>query len=112
MHECPECGQACDCDGEDTWVSWPYNLDCMHECELFDDDDEYEYIPEDERLQDLSLPVTRSAELRNEAETGEQKSPTCNPNQHVWKEEYYGYKCERCQTFIPYGSEPWVITDD
>lgn len=40
MHECPECGQACDCDGEDTWndigsSDW---LNCSHECE-FDDDD-------------------------------------------------------------------------
>lgn len=41
MHECPWCGQACDCDGEDTWVD---TLDCTHLCEEedeegFDDDD-------------------------------------------------------------------------
>jgi hypothetical protein len=40
MHECPECGQACDCDGEDTWNNigssdW---LNCEHECEDMDDD--------------------------------------------------------------------------
>lgn len=56
MHECPECGQACDCDGEDTWIGYPYNLDCTHDCEdewredydNFDDDydDDYEYPPE------------------------------------------------------------------
>lgn len=38
MHECPECGQTCDCDGEDLWHSWPFNLDCTHECEEEDDD--------------------------------------------------------------------------
>lgn len=21
MHECPECGQACDCDGDDTFMN-------------------------------------------------------------------------------------------
>ena len=68
MHECPECGQACDCDGEDVWHSFPYNLDCTHECELFDEDDVDEYIPPDERLEEVSLPVTRDAQLRNEAD--------------------------------------------
>lgn len=38
MHECPECGQTCDCDGEDIWRDWPFNLDCTHECEKDDDD--------------------------------------------------------------------------
>ena len=37
MHECPECGQACDCDGEDIWND-AAALDCIHECE--DDYDE------------------------------------------------------------------------
>lgn len=27
MHECPECGQACDCDGDDTWMDTD---DCTH----------------------------------------------------------------------------------
>lgn len=38
MHACPECGMACDCDGEDLWHDWPFNLDCTHECEDEDDD--------------------------------------------------------------------------
>lgn len=38
MHECPECGQACDCDGEDHDQSAPD--DCQHECEIDDDDDD------------------------------------------------------------------------
>jgi len=41
MHECPECGMACDCDGEDLWRDWPFNLDCRHKCEEEDDDDLY-----------------------------------------------------------------------
>lgn len=40
MHECPDCGQVCDCDGEDVWndaAAW----DCRHNCE--EDDDDYPY---------------------------------------------------------------------
>jgi hypothetical protein len=37
MHECPECGQACDCDQEDTWIDDPDF--CTHDCEDFEDDD-------------------------------------------------------------------------
>ncbi len=28
MHDCPWCGQACDCDGEDTWMYPP--IGCQH----------------------------------------------------------------------------------
>jgi hypothetical protein len=40
MHECPECGQACDCDGEDTWFE---NVtDCACTCWIDDmDEDEF-----------------------------------------------------------------------
>jgi hypothetical protein len=37
MHDCPNCGMACDCDLEDTWLEAPD--DCCHECESLDDDD-------------------------------------------------------------------------
>jgi hypothetical protein len=30
MHECPECGQACDCDDDDTWMDTD---DCTHACD-------------------------------------------------------------------------------
>ena len=32
MHECPDCGQVCDCDGEDTWYDWDSSEveDCSH----------------------------------------------------------------------------------
>jgi len=36
MHECPFCSQACDCDGEDTWLNPPDHCQC--DCE--DDVDE------------------------------------------------------------------------
>lgn len=37
MHDCPECGEACDCDGEDTWFdNYP---GCRHQCEPDDDED-------------------------------------------------------------------------
>ena len=47
MHECPECGQACDCDGEDTWndigsSDW---LNCSHECEEYSEEDDL--MPDD-----------------------------------------------------------------
>lgn len=37
MHDCPECGQACDCDSEDTWIDSPDW--CEHDCEPEDEDD-------------------------------------------------------------------------
>ena len=41
MHECPECGQACACDQEDTWLD-SESESCEHQCEpgdLDEDDD-------------------------------------------------------------------------
>ena len=54
----------------------------------------------------------RSAEQRNEAVEAGQKSPCLTPTQHSWKDEYYGYKCERCEMFVPYGSEWWLPVDE
>ena len=42
MHSCPDCGQACDCDGEDTWIDENED-DCVHECQP-DPDDDYEEL--------------------------------------------------------------------
>ena len=41
MHECPVCGMACDCDGEDTWMPAPTFCECegSHEKEDEDEDD-------------------------------------------------------------------------
>lgn len=47
MHDCPECGGACHCDGEDHYQPAPIN--CTHECD-FDDDDEDDY--DDEEAED------------------------------------------------------------
>ena len=38
MHECPQCGEVCDCDLEDTWFNGYYE-GCSHDCEDYDDDD-------------------------------------------------------------------------
>ena len=41
MHECPDCGQACDCDGEDTWFNeCPDNCEC--DCWLADESEDDE----------------------------------------------------------------------
>lgn len=56
--------------------------------------------------------LVRVVEQRDEAVDAGQKSLSCSPTQHSWKEEYYGYKCQRCQMFIPYGSEPWMPLDE
>lgn len=32
--------------------------------------------------------------------------------EHDWKEEYYGTRCSKCQTFYPSGCEPWAVDDD
>ena len=39
MHDCPDCGQACDCDQEDTWWDEVPD-DCGHECDP-DREDEF-----------------------------------------------------------------------
>lgn len=38
MHECPNCGLACDCIGDDTWNDAEAEF-CTHDCEDLDDDD-------------------------------------------------------------------------
>ena len=41
MHDCPDCGQACACDGEDTWND-EASEDCVHDCDPQDiEDDDY-----------------------------------------------------------------------
>jgi hypothetical protein len=59
MHDCPECGMACDCDGEDTWVGWPANIDCSHDCEEeWDrDDDQFDDDCEDEAWVEIQQPT-------------------------------------------------------
>jgi hypothetical protein len=46
MHDCPRCGQACDCDLEDTWLDAP--IDCICDCEgYYASEDDYEDWAED-----------------------------------------------------------------
>ncbi len=39
MRSCPDCGQACACDGEDVWNSYAAAV-CCHVCEEDHDDDD------------------------------------------------------------------------
>ena len=48
MHECPNCGQACDCIGDDTWNDLE-SLECECDCEWARDNgmfDEFEGFDE------------------------------------------------------------------
>jgi hypothetical protein len=50
MHECPFCGDVCDCDCDDTW-GLPVPDDCPHVCNDTDDDYDPSYeglIPDEE----------------------------------------------------------------
>jgi len=40
VHECPDCGMVCDCDGEDTWNDSDVCIghDCEEENDDYDDD--------------------------------------------------------------------------
>lgn len=52
MHECPICGQACDCDGEDIWNEDAQTIiNCTHYIEFGCDDPEDE---EDDMYYDLN----------------------------------------------------------
>lgn len=45
MHECPNCGQACDCCGDDLWNDLEAEhceCDCWEEDEWFGMDDSYD----------------------------------------------------------------------
>lgn len=47
-HECPDCGQACYCDGDDTWMESEWVLaHCEHACDPENDDLEYGAEDED-----------------------------------------------------------------
>lgn len=41
MHDCPDCGMACDCDGEDTWHDWDSQEVSECCCDCFDDGEDY-----------------------------------------------------------------------
>lgn len=78
MHECPECGQACDCDNEDTWFDSP--VDCLHDCEdldsLEDPDDDYELF---------------------ELAGYEPEPPTLMQKIKRWLIDHLPYRCDVCQ---------------
>lgn len=40
------------------------------------------------------------------------KVESCDSFNHEWKEEYYGYRCVRCDMFYAFGQAPWEESDD
>lgn len=36
----------------------------------------------------------------------------CAMSHHSWNETYYGYECQNCGMFIPFGCEPWADYSD
>lgn len=42
----------------------------------------------------------------------EKAEEICNMLSHFFQENYYGYRCETCGLFIPFGSEPWIDFED
>jgi len=44
MHSCPDCGQACCCDGDVDDIMWDDDseecMGCSHSCEVLDGDEE------------------------------------------------------------------------
>ena len=47
MHECPNCNQVCDCDGDDLWRTAPMNCQCDCEEDLIWEDEPWEYDYDD-----------------------------------------------------------------
>jgi len=92
MHECPICGQTCDCDGEDTWFSYPYNLDCTCNCEEERDADEDDLMPDDDDLEEMSQAVTRADELRIGADDAGHGAELCDCSEPFPKSGY----CKFC----------------
>lgn len=102
----------------------PHRLECM-ECHRtgfddgdwqfmgYDDDARLYICPECVEVRNYSKEALPEPPARtsDDAEKG-QKSPECYPTHHSWKDSYYGYECERCGMFIPYGCEPWLPIDE
>jgi hypothetical protein len=40
------------------------------------------------------------------------ETQSCDPFQHAWEEVYYGYECQKCGLFVPFGCEPWAPDAD
>lgn len=40
MHDCHDCGEPCDCDGDDVWNDAFPSADCLCGCEPSDDRDD------------------------------------------------------------------------
>lgn len=71
-HECPDCGQACYCDGDDTWIDlWATDGDCDHEC----GDDEWPDDCEPDHAEALPASVPASPPSSVDAPGGRAQEP-------------------------------------
>ena len=50
--------------------------------------------------------------MRESIEMDENGNEPCDPFHHKWVETYYGWECEICGMFVPFGCEPWMPLDD
>ena len=72
-------------------------LDWIRQHPEFLDLPEYDFI--------LDLASERLEQLEREAVSEAQaRYASC---QHDWKEEHYGVKCNKCDSFHAYGTAPW-----
>jgi len=62
MHACPDCGQACYCDGEDHENDYALLDDCAHICDEIEEDFE-DYVGEHEYVRDCGTPGCIQAAL-------------------------------------------------
>lgn len=61
---------------------------------------------------DRYTPGPDSHELYVDAMEAKAKIELAEECEHDWKQEYYGTRCQKCDTFYAFGSEPWAPTDD
>ncbi len=88
MHECPFCGEACDCDGEDVWhgADSPAVESCDHECADLGEDDDLDVVTLDDGVRCRVCHCTNA----QGCVTSEAGSRGC-----VWVEDDL---CSRCAT--------------
>jgi hypothetical protein len=92
MHDCPRCGQACDCDLEDTWLEAP--VDCICDCEgYYDSEDDYEDWAEDAYPELL---------LEDDSDSLAACCPSCGFSILIPDEETGFWECPNCEAIIEF----------
>jgi hypothetical protein len=105
MHECPECGQVCVCDCDDTWFDDLQTLlNCSHKCENFHDDDDsgyYDFLNDIEADEDgascdaveLSVEQTGAGLTVTEDATSEKSAACTCPRSDTGSILYFSQRC-------------------